>query len=248
MKSILVSQLKTWFKPSRLIPLLTILGAGAGIILSLLKVLQLTTAEEIIISLLALLSIDALNERIGTLEKIETLLSRISAGETLKRRVEILTPVEHAKQASEIWINVIHGTSVIFPYASFYESKLKSGCNIRVVVLNPISPSLPAWSLLAKHTHTEQYIDSTLECLNGLMSLKTKGKCEVRLSNVFLPFSIFAVEPRKETGSMIVEYHSYKVSIDDRPHVRLTAADSHWFEYYRQQFEQLWNDSTIWNP
>lgn len=239
---------KLWFRPSRLVPLLTILGAGVAIVLSLLQILQLSTAEGIIIALLALLTVDALNERLSLLEKIESRLSNLPAGQILKKRPDILSPVEHAKQASEIWIDIVSGSSVIPPYLGFYESKLKDGCNIRVVVLNPKGPSLPAWNLLVRHTYSEQNIDSTLKVLKGLLLLKAKGKCEVRLSNVFLPFSIFAVDPKKGTGSMIVEYHSYKVPLDDRPHIRLTTADSPWFNYYRQQFEQHWSDATIWQP
>jgi membrane protein implicated in regulation of membrane protease activity len=47
---------KQWIKPNRLIPLLTILGAGTAIVLSLLGVIKLSVAENIIIALLALLA------------------------------------------------------------------------------------------------------------------------------------------------------------------------------------------------
>lgn len=117
---------KQWFKPSRLIPLLTILAAGGAIVLALLNVIQLNIAEEIIIALLALLAVDALTERLSILETLNSRLGRLSAGRTLKGRTDILSPVEHARHASEVCILVVHGASVIPPYSGFYKKKLQS--------------------------------------------------------------------------------------------------------------------------
>jgi hypothetical protein len=66
---------KRWIKPSRFIPLLTILGAGTAIIFSLFGIIGLSVAENIILALLALLAVDALIERLSILERIETKLS-----------------------------------------------------------------------------------------------------------------------------------------------------------------------------
>ena len=93
---------KRWLAPDRLIPSLTILGAGVAIVLSLIKAIQLTTAEEIIIALLALISVDALNERLSLLEKIEARLHSLGTENTLKSRNDLKSPVEKAKYASEI--------------------------------------------------------------------------------------------------------------------------------------------------
>jgi len=70
---------KQWLRPSRLVPLLTILAAGVAIVLSFLKLIQLSVAEEIVIALLALLAVDALNERLSLLERMRAKLGDLSA-------------------------------------------------------------------------------------------------------------------------------------------------------------------------
>ena len=62
---------KQWLRPSRLVPVIAILGAGIAITLSLLKVINLSIAEDIVIALLALLAVYALTERLDLLERIE---------------------------------------------------------------------------------------------------------------------------------------------------------------------------------
>lgn len=240
---------KKWLAPSRLVPLMTILGAGVAIVLSLIKIVQLSTADEIIIALLALVAVDALNERLNLLEKIESRLSNLSSEQVLKSRYAMQNPIAQASYASEICICVIHGTSVIFPYTGFYAAKLKDGCNIRIILLAPDSPVIDSINLRSKHSQTKQHILSALENLKGLTTLQATGKCEVRLTSTSIPFSMFAVDLKKGSGSMNVEYYAYKVSIDDRPHVLLTASNCpYWFNYYRQQFEQIWSDAVTWTP
>jgi len=48
---------------------------------------------------------------------------------------------------------------------------------------------------------------------------------------------------------MIVEYHAYKATLGDRPHILLTQeADAKWFEFYKNQYERIWAESTNWTP
>lgn len=241
---------KQWFKPSRLIPVLTILAAGITIVLSLLNVFKLSIAENIIIALLALLAVDALSERLNILERVDAKLSNLAMMQTLRKRRDIPTITNHAQHASEINLLAIHAVSAVAPYIGFYEDKLKEGCTIRIILLDPHSPSLQTLNLQTKTVITKHQIESSLSLLKGLVEQSgKKGKCEVRLLNVFLPFSIFGVDLHKESGSMAVEFRSYKVSLDERPHIYLTKAENpEWFNYYKKQFEQAWSDSVLWKP
>lgn len=244
-----VRRWKKWISTSRLIPLMTILGAGLAVVLSLLKLIDLSTADEIIIALLALVAVDALNERLNILEKIESRLRDIDSTQGLKGRYEMQNPVQQAGNASEICLCVIHGTTVIFPYVGFYATRMKEGCNIRIILLSPDSPAVGLINLRSKHSQTKQHIISALDTLEGLVGMQAKGRCEVRLASTSIPFSMFAVDLNKPSGFMNVEYYAYKVAIDDRPHVFLAASDCpYWFTYYKQQFEAIWSDSMTWTP
>jgi hypothetical protein len=246
----LSSILKQWLRPSRLIPLLTILGAGAAVVLSRLQVTKLSIAEEIVISLLALLAADALSERIGILEGIENRLSNLSTRQLLKSRAEIPSYEEKVAHASEICILAVSAISLIHRFLSNFESRVKDGCELRVVLLDPDAPSLDTWDLLSKSPTTESDIRSALQLFKQVMDVETnKGKCEVRLADVFLPFSIVAFDTGKETGEMHIEYYTYKTALSERPHIYLTSRDSsHWFSFYQQQFEQIWSEATLWTP
>lgn len=244
------SPFKKWINPNRIIPLLTILGAGTAIVLSLLGLITLSIAESIIIALLALLASDALSERLSVLEKIESRLSSLSFGQPLRARTDLPSIEERAGHASEICIIAVSAISLVTNHLSFFEKKIQDGCKIRFLLLDPNGPSLQTWDLLSYISKTEPDIKRTLEYLKKLVQIEqTKGKCEIRLTQVLLPFSMVAIDLQKNTGSMVVEYHIFKTAFSERPHVFLTRQNSSkWFDFYRQQFEQAWSEATVWTP
>jgi len=247
---------RQWLRPNRLIPLLTILSAGVAIVLSLLNIIQLTVAEQIVIALLALLAVDALTERLSVLEKIEAKLEEIEAEledlpalQALRSR-DVLPSIENqAAQASEICIAAVSAVSLSH-HAGFYRSKIAGGCKIRVILLDPQGQSLQTWELQNKKPTAAGDIKGTLMGFEDLVKMKaTEGGCEVRLSKVFLPYSVVAVDMNKKSGSMIVEFHAYKRLVDERPHVFLTPTqNSKWFNFYREQFEEAWSQAVVWAP
>lgn len=247
----LLPKWKRWIKPGRLIPFLTILGAGSAGVLSFLEVIALSIPEGVIIALLSLLAVDALIERLDILKGIDARLNKITTSEaTLKRRLNLPPVGEQAMNASEICIITIAATTLATYHRNFFERKIRSGCKIRIVVLNPEGPSLQTWNLQSKMPRTEEFIRTTLATLQELALMnKVRGKCEIRLINVFLPFSMFAVDLQKGSGSMVVEYHVYKDTPEERPHLFFTPQnDPYWFNFYRQQFEQAWSEATVWTP
>lgn len=56
---------------TRAVPIATVAGAVAALLLAQLGLVKLTVAEQIVIALLALLAIDAFVERLGILRRIE---------------------------------------------------------------------------------------------------------------------------------------------------------------------------------
>ncbi|CAN0569296.1 unnamed protein product, partial [Laminaria digitata] len=181
-------------------------------------------------------------------DKIDNDLSAVARGPLLKTRKEIITPAEHAQHASEVCILAVHGTAAILFNRGFFEEKIKHGCSFRVILVDPQSPALVTFGKMVDENKTPHEIEVTLEVLEKMAEKAgASGSCEVRFLPVFLPFSMFAVDLSKRTGSMIVEYHPYRLAGDQRPHLHLkTIENPHWFEYYRQQFEKAWNDGETW--
>lgn len=168
----------------------------------------------------------------------------------LRTRAEILQPREHAASAAEICIAAIHATSVILANMGFLEAKIREGCRVRIVLLDPKSPSLKVWDRLTKREHTRFEIEASLKALSSMLrNTSDTPNCEVRLIDVLLPFSMFGVDLERPGGSIIAEHQCYSVPPDGRPHVRLLPDETpYWFAYYRDQFEAIWADARPWPP
>lgn len=241
---------KTWLRPNRIVPLLTLLVAGGAGILGIFNLVAITPVEGIIIALLALLAIDALTERLSVLENIEARLNTYSVGEPLRRRSQLTSPQNSAHAASEIAIVGVSGISLWVNHLEFFRQKMLAGCRLRILLLDPASPSLQTWNLLVNVSTTERDITTALELLKELLlAEKTGSKCEVRLSKVFAPFGMLMTDPSKSSGLMSVEFYTYKTPTGNRPHVQLSRMHhQYWFDSYAAQFEQMWSDSQSWTP
>jgi hypothetical protein len=168
----------------------------------------------------------------------------------LRRRREIPPLEEQGKGASEVAVAGVSLISLV-PYTHFFEERLRVGCKLRFLLLDPKSDALTIWDMASRFPHARPDIERTLNNITEILrnTKAVEGQCEVRLSKLFLPFSIVAIDPAREDGSMIVEYHTYKSTLGERPHVWLTRyTDSYWFKFYQDQYELLWRDSPSWCP
>lgn len=174
----------------------------------------------------------------------------------LKSRTEFQPLGEQFATASEIVLVAVSGNSLFGPHYALLERKLKEGCKLRVVLLDPEGKAVKMWdaiskeAILSKSIPTESEIISSLNYLKALIrSEKTKGLCEVRLTNFFLPYSMIIVNPHtKDTCSVIVEFHAFQTPPSNRPHIRLDLDDQPWFDFYLKQFEDVWASTKEWKP
>lgn len=242
------SRWRRWLDPSRILPLLTIIGAGIFLIASTVGGVSLSASEGVIITLLALIAIDALVERLQILEKIELKLNQLTPNNPLRKRNAIISPNKFAADAFSIHMIAVSAISVSTQYLSFYKRKLEEGCNIQIVLLEPNEQVLQVLDIQVNDNYnTKQHIESSIQALKSLTEFQTKeNRCEIRLSKVFLPFSMVGIDFETSRGTMIVEYHGYKTTVDEQPHVLLAQeADNYWFKFYCDQFDQVWSDAQV---
>lgn len=240
-----------WLKPNRIVPVLTVLGAGTALVLEMLGIFEFTIFEQIVIGLLAFLSIDGLTERITILESIEEKLHNIPIGQNFRQRIDIPKIEEQTSQAREIIIMAASAVTVTTNYAHYFEEKMKQGCKFKIVLLNPDGPSMKSWVLLNKLPTAEQDIRQSLEQIRKLAQIgHNNGYFSVRLIDVFLPYSMFAVDLNsKKNGSIVIEFHGYKLGSRERPHVYLTYKNTpDWYNNFYDQFNHVWSESVPWIP
>jgi hypothetical protein len=239
---------KDWFKRKRVLPLLTISMALLANGFSLIGVIELTIAEQIIIAILALIAIDALIERLDILERLEEKLSTSNTTFALRSRNDLIAADKQAAHAVEICILAVSAISLSVRHLSFFEQKIRAGCRLRVILLDPTCDALNTWNLVEKWMNTANDIQASLMAFTELMEVKD-ANVEIRLTKVFLPYSLFISDLTRPSASMVVEYHTYKTALDDRPHIFLTPESSnHWFTFYRNQFELTWAEAKSWQP
>jgi len=236
---------KSWLRIGRLIPLLTISAAVTVEILSLFGLFEVTMSENVIIGLLTLLAADALVERLTYLEKIDERLERLPEPELLRDRSQLIRMEDLAANAKEICAAGMSLISIIPPYVDFYIQKLRDGCNLRFLLLDPKSRAVTIGDQELLSQTMKNEIETSLRVLNKLIALEdSKGKCEVRLSRARLPFSMVIIDSQKDLGRMTVEFLAYKKDLRERPHIQLTKRDNYkWFQFFYNQFESLWQEN-----
>lgn len=241
------------FKTDNLISFLTIVIALTIILLDIITdYISDQIMFEALILILSLTTITNIVERETRINLTDSKINEINEQLTkikespkhiLKKRTEIIPPDKMAENASSIHALAISAYSIGVPYIDFYKRKLKEGCDIKFILFDPDSNYLEAYNQLNfDYIDAKSHIYSSLRVLKPLSEAKDyKGKFEIRLSEVFFPFSIIGVDFGNEKGKMNVEFHCYKVSLDSRPHIFLEKEkDLYWFNFYHNQFELAW--------
>jgi len=228
---------------------LTVIAAIGLAALNILGFAPQALIAPITLAVLGLIAVSNLSNRYYIEEQFQKLTG--SSTSVLRGRSELPSFQERGQAASEIVVVGISLITAVIPHLDFFEQKMKDGCTIRFLVLDPKSAAVQIWNVISKVPNVQGDIEQTLNSLEVLIEMEQtcRGKCEVRLSNVFLPFGVAAFDPSKDTGLMNVEMFAYKRPLGDRPHFILRRAkDSKWFEFYKSQYEQLWADSVAWQP
>lgn len=218
---------------------------GIAIGLVVLNILGVTTDKfvaPVTLSVLGLLAITSLGTRHFIKEKLDSFQEKSSG---LVSRSALPPLEERGRDSKEI---VIVGTtlySALIPNLDFFEAKMKQGCKLRFLLLDPESPAVETLALISKVPNQKANIEQSLQALIELIALNktTKGNCEVRLSSAFLSFGMAGFDTEKDAGYINIQLYSYK-TLGEIPNIILKRQDDpKWFDYFKKQFELLWTDS-----
>jgi hypothetical protein len=217
-------------------------------------------SDNIALLLLGFLGVDALLEKLGYLDRIEKTLKALEsppAGAFLKvkdRRPPLEKRLEHAR---EIWISGKALSAITTSQYGFLEDKLRDGCSIRVLAIDPDSP---AARVASKSSPTmpdpDMYaaqIRASLSLLDQLKNVRAdstgpgrrkRGTIERRTLDFVPSVSLLAVNPGRADGQLSVELYPYQGAVAGRPAFMLTAErDRRWYDYFVQRFKAMWKDA-----
>lgn len=230
-----------------------------GAILSLIGIPQRIgiTTEQITISLLAVLAIDTVIERIGYLDKIEAkivdlsnkVLTPINIDDFFKSRKQIPAFSDVLQSNNEIWLAARDLDGLVKNYGRYIENAVQSGRKFRIILSNPYNASLMAAIYLGKEYYTsrepiDKRIQGVLDFWVRLSSKALEGKVEVRLADYAFNNTFLIMNPSEINSEMILEYYGYKISNADRLHIHLLKVrDRQIYSYYYDEFIRIWEDA-----
>lgn len=248
------SSWKQWLQFGRVVPLIVMIAAGVIQLVITVQAIQdrampagTITLLGILALMLGLLALDSLTERMSILQKILDRLSEFELQTTqgLKNREALNRLSSLSPNATEISVLAISGLQVIINNYEFIEDRLRNGCKLQFIFMDPESSAIHLWNEQNKPATATTDIHAAIERLQQLK--KATGvdvsQCKLYLTSMLLPFSLVMVDPNKDNGMMTVEYHTYKTPVPDRPHIQLSrSTDGRWFSFYQNQFTRLWNE------
>jgi hypothetical protein len=243
-----------WVRPQRLFPLATAGGAFIALLLAGLGMLTLSIPEGILISLLGLLAIDALGERMGVLEQIQQSLDIMTkVGEPkpyLAWEPDVFREVpleKYLQGANELFIS---GGSLIGLFTAQRETLRRwlsqtTDTKLLLILVDPEAVRTGKVSVESLHIDQDKEtyardIDRSLETITNLKR-RFPGKIDVRLTDQTPSLTVMMID-RREARVSINLYIAYP---DQRPMFELSKTrHPEWFRLFEERYYvRLWDQS-----
>jgi hypothetical protein len=146
----------------------------------------------------------------------------------------------------EIWMSAKDLHTFISTYRATIQDAATQGKRFRFLIVNPkdatLMNALAASSYLYPNSPTresQQVIDWFREMIR-----EARGNIVVGLANCIPLSALLIADGTQPHGQMIITMYGYRIPRNKRLHIHLTrATDNQTFEYYREQFVQMWRDA-----
>jgi hypothetical protein len=243
---------RSWLKFERLIPSATIILAFVAQALELFGIIQLSVGEQIIMLLLAFLAIDALSERLNTIEKLRKEIRIIQNNQTAANnffsyRDEIPSLSDFLMNAKSIDVTGASLLALATQNRLSLEEKLKQGCKFRLICFNPHAEQLSemayALSGAISPIGLSREILISLENLQKIIT-DNPNLFEVRTYGQSIAHSVVITDGNTLQGKMRVEIYVAGKTGPHRPGFFLKKYESPgWFSVFMDEFEMMWEQS-----
>ncbi|MCB0032470.1 MAG: hypothetical protein KDE51_00505 [Anaerolineales bacterium] len=197
-------------------------------------------------------------------ERVDALLKKLNQTKPsadqffLQKRPELDDYIRQAKQIDLCGVTL---TSTINKQLGNLRQCLGSGGRLRVMVIDPASAALGMAADRGEQTKSKaiQYYTKRIDAtFNDLVYLHENLKLiegnsdqiEVRLLPYPPSFGFYGFEIPPNNSCFIVEYYPHhSLGHGVTPSTTLTREnDAYWYNFYKQQYETMWERATIWEP
>lgn len=250
---------RQWLQLGNLVPALTIIIALLGAIGYPKGLVALR--DQLMLSVLGLLGIDALIERHGYHEKILGITSNLTSLE-IKPRLYPRSTVHADERMPDLIRNskslLIAGPTLLSTVGQNLEAFREAavgGKSIRLLLM-PQDLDAKCMDWLANlygmsgpdlKDHLNSSFTSIRNLYNSILP-ERRHFLEVRLLKTVPAASFVMQNSRTNDGLILYEVHLFGRSASDRPCLRLKPSETQMYSTYEGAIEDLWEASTPWSP
>jgi hypothetical protein len=235
-----------WFFIENAVTILTVIFSLYVVAIAQTSKISTEILLQWILTILGLLAISGLIERVRKLRRIENIgketLKTIQSNFSGKAKSEDyfmkrLPPLEpYLLKAKDIRLSGYSLQRTIRENIHVLSKRLEEGATVKILMVNPEKKKEKKRS-----NHSSMVTMQSLEWLS--QQAQGKGKIELKFVEEELHFNILAIDPNEESGVMFVEFFPQRWVTEGRPRVELTQTnDSYWFKYFKDQYNSVWND------
>jgi hypothetical protein len=226
------------------------LTVSVALVLTLLNLCGIAPQSAIAPMTLAVLGLLAIASLVNR-RKVEEMLKVIQAKEQTLLNEFPSDFQSRMEKSNELWLFGVNlGRTTVSNYTLF-EDKIKRGNTIKVLLVSPQGQALP---LASKRRREPNYlkqnlalIEATLTSFSDLKKI-APDKVEIRTIDYPLSSGFVAVDPDTASGTLYVSYYSFKTAGSSIPKMVFQPKDGYWYEHFREEMNNLWNDAMPWQP
>lgn len=151
------------------------------------------------------------------------------------------------EQSKETWIVGANLSRTVVTYFSLFEQKVKRGDSINFLLIAPDGNAFKYSGMRRRESgYEEQNLALIRASLKSLAELKRMAptKVSIRVIDYPLSFGCFALDPNTASGSLYMSYYPFKTSGGSVPKVILTSRDHEWYEHFKSEMHDLWDNAS----
>ncbi|MFE2426900.1 hypothetical protein ACFXJ5_09125 [Streptomyces sp. NPDC059373] len=225
------------------------LTIAASIVLAVLNLAGVVSADKVLGALLAVLALLATGTLV-TRTKLEAIAAtRESASTPLLLTTFPAAHEEDLQGDGELYLAGVSLTSTVPSILHALERRLQTGSLVRILVIKPASPAEELaenrLGIQADHGRRTAQTHGTLTHLQRLHTT-VGGRLEVRVTTEELSFGWTLIAPGTSRATLYLQYYAYKIQRLENMKMILRPADGQWFDFHMDQIEALWANAAPW--